>query len=83
MSLVAERTMLSPITSTVTVAPLTISTCGGGESPRTTRSMSVPINLLTASRMRFSGIPTSTMGSLCSTSLRPVSTAFGLIPTRS
>src|SRR5665647_3066174 len=28
MSLVAERTMLSPITSTVTVAPLTISTCG-------------------------------------------------------
>ena len=29
--------MLSPITSTVTVAPLTISTCGAGAAPRATR----------------------------------------------
>ena len=56
--------MLSPITSTVTVAPLTISTCGAGAAPRATRSMSVPINLLTASRMRFSGMPTQHDGLL-------------------
>ena len=54
--------MLSPITRTVTVAPLTISTCGAGAAPRATRSMSAPINLLTASRTRFSGMPTQHNG---------------------
>jgi hypothetical protein len=75
--------MLSPITRTVTVAPLTMSTWGVGVDPRVTLPMSTPISLLTASRMRFSGIPTSTIGSLCSTILRPVRTPFGSIPTRS
>ena len=70
--------MLSPITRTVTVAPLTISTCGAGAVPRATASISLPISLLTASRMRPTGMPTSTMGSLCSTSLRPVTTPLGV-----
>ena len=33
ISFVAERTMLSPMTRTVTVAPLTMSTCGAGAAP--------------------------------------------------
>jgi len=75
--------MLSPITSTVTVAPLTISTCGAGAVPRATRSMSAPISLLTASTTRLSGMPSRTIGSLCSTILMPLTTPFGVIPTRS
>ena len=79
ISFVAERTILSPMTRTVTVAPLTMSTWGAGAVPLATRAISAPISLLTASRFaRFSGMPTRTMGSLCSTSFSPVSTPFGI-----
>ena len=40
MSRTAERTTLSPMTSTVTVAPLTMSTCGGRSAPLATGFMS-------------------------------------------
>ena len=67
----AERTTLSPMTSTVTVAPLTMSTWGGRSAPVATGFMSLPTRVFTASTMRRSGMPTRTMGSLWSTSLIP------------
>ncbi len=77
----AERTTLSAITSTVTVAPLTMSGCGARSLPAAMAPMRAPSSLLTASTTRRSGTPTSTMGSLCSTSLSPVMTPAVSMPT--
>ncbi|CAM3064323.1 hypothetical protein PAAM106076_05065 [Paracoccus aminovorans] len=63
ISLTAERTTLSPITSTVTVAPDTISACGGFASPAATRPRSAPISPFSAARTLGSGMPIRTMGS--------------------
>ena len=71
MSLTAERTTLSPITSTVTVAPLTMSTCGGFAVPAATAPRSWSIRPFRAAMIFASGMPTSTIGSWCSTSFSP------------
>jgi len=63
ISRTAERTTLSPMTSTVTVAPETMSTCGGRSAPAATRPRSWPTSVLSESTTCFSGMPISTIGS--------------------
>ena len=63
MSFTAERTTLSPMTSTVTVAPETMSTCGGFAVPAATRPSSCPIRPFSAAMIFGSGMPMSTIGS--------------------
>ncbi len=67
----AERTTLSSMTITVTVAPLTISMPCSSVSLFTSFTTSRPMKSSMKPVMRFSGMPMSTMGSECSTSRAP------------
>jgi len=81
MSWTAARDTLSPMTSTVTVAPLTMSTCGGRSAPEATRPMSLSMSAFIEATTFSSGMPISTIGSLWSTNLKPRITPLGSMPT--
>jgi hypothetical protein len=78
----AERMMLSPITRTVTVAPLTMSGVLTASPPLAAARTSVPRKWSMMARIFASGIPTSTIGSWCSISFAPRILPLGSRATR-
>ncbi len=63
--------MLSAMTTTVTVAPLTISTGSSAPAAGESRMGDLPTKLRMTPSILETGMPTRTIGSWCSTSFAP------------